>query len=381
MRKILFITGIRSDFYIQLPILREAKKDKSVRSVLVVAGAHLEKKFGYTIKNIKKLNIKINYKIKNLVTQYDDEIGRLISFNRQIKELTKIVKKEKPDIIVSPFDREEALSTSIIGTYMNIPVAHLGAGDHTKFNVDGIVRQAVSKLSTILFCSNKYSEKKLLEIGEQKKRIFNYGSTSFERYSSIEKINLNKLEKKTKVKLKNGLILSIFHPVSGYTDEAFKEAKNLISALDKFNKPTIFILPNSDPGNLRIRNYIIKFKPKFNKNLKIFNNIDEKYFVNLLRNCNLIIGNSSMGVYESSYFGIHALNIGRRQKGRASNKNVHFIKGEKREILLNLQKYYGLKRFAKIKDIFYQRNSSKRILNKLKNIKLDKKILDKNYEL
>ena len=126
MRKILFITGIRSDFYIQLPILREAKKDKSVRSVLVVAGAHLEKKFGYTIKNIKKLNIKINYKIKNLVTQYDDEIGRLISFNRQIKELTKIVKKEKPDIIVSPFDREEALSTSIIGTYMNIPVAHLG---------------------------------------------------------------------------------------------------------------------------------------------------------------------------------------------------------------------------------------------------------------
>ena len=36
-----------------------------------------------------------------------------------------------------------------------------------------------------------------------------------------------------------------------------------------------------------------------------------------------------MGVYESSYFGIHALNIGRRQKGRASNKNVHFIKGEK----------------------------------------------------
>ena len=171
MRKILFITGIRSDFYIQLPILREAKKDKSVRSVLVVAGAHLEKKFGYTIKNIKKLNIKINYKIKNLVTQYDDEIGRLISFNRQIKELTKIVKKEKPDIIVSPFDREEALSTSIIGTYMNIPVAHLGAGDHTKFNVDGIVRQAVSKLSTILFCSNKYSEKKLLEIGEQKKEF------------------------------------------------------------------------------------------------------------------------------------------------------------------------------------------------------------------
>ena len=104
---------------------------------------------------------------KNLSIKQDKEIGRLISFNKQIIELTKIILKEKPDIIISPFDRR-SFSTSIVGNYMNIPVAHLGAGDKTNFNVDGIVRNAVSKLSHILFCSNKFSEKNLINIGENK---------------------------------------------------------------------------------------------------------------------------------------------------------------------------------------------------------------------
>ena len=60
MRKILFITGIRSDFYIQLPILIKAKQDKKIKSVLVVTGAHLKKKFGGTLNDIKRCNIKID---------------------------------------------------------------------------------------------------------------------------------------------------------------------------------------------------------------------------------------------------------------------------------------------------------------------------------
>ena len=36
--------------------------------------------------------------------------------------------KIKPDILVAPFDREEAVSIAIAGSYLRIPVAHLGAG-------------------------------------------------------------------------------------------------------------------------------------------------------------------------------------------------------------------------------------------------------------
>ena len=340
MRKILFITGIRSDFYIQLPILIKAKQDKKIKSVLVVTGAHLKKKFGGTLNDIKRCNIKIDYELKNLEYKEDKSIERLVAFNNQISKLTKIIEKEKPDIIVSPFDREEALSTAIVGAYMNIPVAHLGAGDETKFNIDGVVRHAVSKLANILFCSNIQSQKKLLKIGENKKRIFNYGSTSLDRYALVKNIKQEILEKKFKINFKEGLIISLFHPVSGYIKESVKDFRNLLFALDRFDVPTIFICPNSDPGNARLRKVLKNYRFKYNKRVKIFKNIEEVYFVNLLKKSNLIVGNSSMGVYDSAFLKIPAINIGRRQKGRVNNKNVHFVKGNKKLILKKLKEYF-----------------------------------------
>ena len=49
-RKILFITGCRSDFYIQKPIIDAVKKSNLLKPLLIVSGAHLTKKFGFTIK-------------------------------------------------------------------------------------------------------------------------------------------------------------------------------------------------------------------------------------------------------------------------------------------------------------------------------------------
>lgn len=381
MRKILFITGIRSDFYLQLPIIKLAQKDKKIKLVLVVTGAHLEKKFGNTLKDINNLKIKINYKIRNLEFHKDEPVERLIAFYNQIKKLTKIVSKEKPDIILSPFDREEALSSAIVGKYMNIPVAHLGAGDYTRFNIDGVIRDAVSKLSNILFCSNETSKKKLIKIGEDSKRIFNYGSTAFDRYFLTEKIHKKKLEKRFKISIDAGLIISIFHPVSDDIRQSIKDLKNLLSALDKFNKPTIIIKPNSDPGNYQLRKLINKFKPKINKNFRVFDNIEENYFVNLLRHTNLIIGNSSMGIYESAFLKIPAINVGQRQKGRKSNNNIFFIKSKETKILSSLKECFVSKKLKFKKNIFFKSNTSKNILKKLKQINLNKKLINKNYAI
>ena len=70
--------------------------------------------------------------------------------------------KIKPDILVAPFDREEAVSIAIAGSYLRIPVAHLGAGDKTDYNVDGVVRHAVSKLSNLFFVSQMKMRKDYL---------------------------------------------------------------------------------------------------------------------------------------------------------------------------------------------------------------------------
>ena len=50
-----------------------------------------------------------------------------------------------------------------------------------------------------------------------------------------------------------------------------------------------------------------------------------------------------MGVTESAYFNLRSINIGLRQKGRTSNKNIKFINSNKHQILKSLTKFYFMK--------------------------------------
>ena len=47
-KKILFITGSRSDFYIQKPIIDAVKSAPFLKDVLIITGSHLSKRFGNT---------------------------------------------------------------------------------------------------------------------------------------------------------------------------------------------------------------------------------------------------------------------------------------------------------------------------------------------
>ena len=64
--------------------------------------------------------------------------------------LTDIVSREKPDWLLVLGDREESITTAIVGTYLNIPVAHL-CGDRVVGNIDDSIRHAVTKLAHLHF--------------------------------------------------------------------------------------------------------------------------------------------------------------------------------------------------------------------------------------
>ena len=60
---ILAITGIRSEYDIMSSVYKEIKSRKKLILKLIVTGAHLKKKYGYTINEIKKDGFKITNKV------------------------------------------------------------------------------------------------------------------------------------------------------------------------------------------------------------------------------------------------------------------------------------------------------------------------------
>jgi GDP/UDP-N,N'-diacetylbacillosamine 2-epimerase (hydrolysing) len=56
--------------------------------------------------------------------------------------------------------------------------------------------------------------------------------------------------------------------------------------------------------------------------LHLFTNVERSVYLNLLRNAQFLIGNSSSGMVEASYFPVPVINVGTRQNGRERGINV-----------------------------------------------------------
>ena len=380
LKKILFITGARSDFYIQKPIIDECLKSKFLKPQIIITGSHLYKQFGKSqneiLRNYKKKNILVK-KIKNLIIK-DEHKARALGLSVQLKKVIEIIMKIKPDILVAPFDREEAVSIAIAGSYLRIPVAHLGAGDKTDYNVDGVVRHAVSKLSNLFFCFTNENAERLFKMGENKKFIFKVGHTAADRFRHVKNIKSLKLQKYLKLKFINRpLIVFIQHPVSNFLKETKKHIRESFKALDELNLPTIVIRSNSDPGTIIIKNEFKNFKFKKNNYIRFFENLPEEIFVNVIKKSALLIGNSSMGVLEAPILGKSVVNIGLRQVGRQNANNIIFVKNKKKDIINATNKVLKLKNVKKFNRIYSSPGASKKIIKILEKIKINEKLLNK----
>ena len=123
-----------------------------------------------------------------------------------------------------------------------------------------------------------------------------------------------------KLKLNTPYIIILQHSETTQTNKAFSQMEKTMKACSKIKIPKIVIYPSTDPGWQDIIRSIKNYSS--DRRFKIFKNLDTSIFISLLKNCTLLIGNSSCGIIESAYFSVPTINIGRRQEGRLKDKNV-----------------------------------------------------------
>ena len=95
-------------------------------------------------------------------------------------------------------------------------------------------------------------------------------------------------------------------------------------------------------------------------------NIEVEDFLILLNNSKCIVGNSSVGIRESSYLGVPSVNIGLRQNGREKAKNVTDTKDISRNIFKSIN--FQIKRDINHQDYMVMGTVQKmlKILHKMK---------------
>jgi len=330
-RRVLGITAIRSEYFLQRPIFQAIKEHPDLELSVIVAGAHHSAHHGYTAKQVEADGFAIAAKIENLILS-DHDADRLKGAAIQLQSLVEVVDKMRPSWLLAPTDREEAMTMALCGAYLNVPIAHYGAGDRVVGNVDDMVRHAVSRLSHLLLTTHEEARQRLIRAGEDEWRVYNVGHSGIDRIRSAPKMNSDELAGALEVaSIEEPYVVVIQHPLSSEMEQAGAQMQVTLNALVESDLPAFISYPNSDPGSQQIVDVIESFRS--NPRIHVFKNIDDVPFVNLLRGATILLGNSSLGLLEAPFLGLAAINIGRRQTARRHSENVFFVPHDKNEIV------------------------------------------------
>ena len=360
IKKVAIFTGNRAEYGLQVPILKEINKNPDLEYILIVAGAHLDPNFGTTVNEIQEDGFEI-HEMVNIQPLGDDLISTSNTIGQIVVEITKIIKKYKPDIFLVYADRFETFAAAIAASQTNTPTAHVEGGDITEGGaLDDSVRHAITKLSHLHFATNDQAKNRILAMGEENWRVHTVG------YPGIDLININdfydeqKIENLIGVKLNKPIIICTQHSVSNKFKLAQKQLKPTLDAIKKlvsdYDVHCIITYPNNDAGGKDIFSSLEDFA-KINNSITLYQSLGRKLYwglLNLAKNpiYNIVcVGNSSSGIKETPAFGCPVVNIGTRQSGRLKGTNVIDCDYNSNEIYNAMVKcLYDLEHIQKCRD-------------------------------
>lgn len=323
-RKILGITGIRSEYDIMSSVFRAIVNHPALELEVVITGAHLADAFGYTAQDIRSDGFVVADEIESLING-DQASSRVKGLAIQLQGLIQTIVRVMPDFLIVLGDREEAMNTALAGAYMNIPVAHVAGGDRVVGNVDDQVRHAVTKLAHLHFVTNQESLERVIRLGEQPFRVFNTGNPGLDRLLEVPVLSDKVLSEKLGFSIEEDepLILLIQHVISSEIDQAYEQMKQTLEAVKLLGIKTVLSYPNSDAGGQQIIRAIHEYE--YLPHLYTAKNIPRLEFVNLMRRASCMLGNSSAGILEAPLLKLPVINVGNRQKGRLHAENMQFV--------------------------------------------------------
>ncbi len=372
-RKICFPITNRVHYARQKLLLEKIKKSPKLELQIIAGGSILLEKYAQRfLPAMQKGNLPIHDVLYNVI-----EGGNHITMAKTASlvglEFTNSIYNLNPDIVLIKGDRFEQLAIAMVSAYLNKTVAHIEGGDVTG-TIDESVRHAITKLAHIHFVTNEDSRRRVIQMGEDPKTVFNVGSLDVEAASLVKnKLNpeaINPIGIGHELDFSKPYLMVMYHPVTTETTNQ-KFIEELLGVVDSLKVQTVWFWPNNDAGTDEIARTIRTYREKKMKNhlIKFVTDILPEDFIAFLRESACLVGNSSSGIKEASFLGVPVVNIGTRQNGRLRGPNVKDVgyKGIDIKKAIESQIAHGPYACSKI---YYQPRSSEKIVSILTKTKL-----------
>ena len=384
-RKICIVTGTRAEYGLLYWLMKEMGADPDLQLQLIATGMHLSPEFGLTYQQIEADGFTIDAKVEMLLSS-DSPVGIAKSMGLAVIGFADALDRLKPDILVALGDRFEILAAAQAAMVARIPIAHIHGGEATEGVIDEAIRHAVSKMSHLHFTAAEPYRKRVIQLGEAPERVFNTGAVGLDNLTQLNLLNRAELEKALDFKLSPApVILCTYHPVTLSEDGAGYVLGELLKALDRLpSARVIFTKGNADTGGRVINQMIDDYALRNPERVAAFVSLGQVRYLSLLREVDVVLGNSSSGIVEAPTARTPTVNIGDRQRGRLKAPSIIDCDESADSILIAIEKALSpefQKIAAKGETFFGEDGASKRIKQVLKEASLEGILLKRFHDL
>jgi UDP-hydrolysing UDP-N-acetyl-D-glucosamine 2-epimerase len=302
------------------PPLKVLRDDPAFRLKLAVTGQHLAPEGKASLAEISGDGFTAEAEV-DLEQDGTSVVAVSRALAAAVAGFSDLFSRQRPDLLMVLGDRYEIFGAVQAAMLARIPVAHLCGGDVTEGAVDDAMRHAITKMSHLHFVTNADAARRVRQMGEDPRRVHQVGSTGIDRIRGT--VPMSRTEFFASVglepRVKNAVVT--FHPVT-LSDDSERECAELLAALDGFAEMgLIFTGVNLDVSGHALQAMIDAFVAR-RPNAVAVPTLGSRRYVSALTHADVMVGNSSSGLYEAPSFGIPTVNVGDRQKGRLRASSI-----------------------------------------------------------
>jgi UDP-N-acetylglucosamine 2-epimerase (non-hydrolysing)/GDP/UDP-N,N'-diacetylbacillosamine 2-epimerase (hydrolysing) len=289
----------------------------------------------------------------------------------------------KPDILLVLGDRFEIFAAAQAAMIMRIPIAHIHGGELTQGAIDDAIRHSITKMAHFHFTASEEYKNRVIQLGEQPETVYNVGALGIEGIRKTKCMDIVELSESIHFQLEKFFLVTL-HPTTLEGSSSEIQIQNLLKALDQFpNYQILFTKTNADTDGRIINKYIEAYVERNPDRTRVYTSLGQVRYLNAVRHCEMVIGNSSSGLLESPVFEKPTINIGIRQQGRLKAASVIDCSFSVDDIKAAIIKGLSASFKEEIKSaplLYGEGNTSEKIALILKESKLGNILLKKFYD-
>jgi UDP-hydrolysing UDP-N-acetyl-D-glucosamine 2-epimerase len=335
------MTGTRADFGLLRPLLAELDSRGDVSLQLIATGTHLSDAHGRTVRELTAAGFSVAAEV-SIWSADDSSLGTAIDTGNAVAEFSKTLAALQPDVVVVLGDRLEAFAMATAAVVLQIPVAHIHGGELTLGAMDDSLRHAITKLSYLHFATTDEHAARIVRMGEEPSRVFNFGAPVLDTLSGMHFTTKEELEAKFGVVFGARTALMTFHPAAFDEAPALEMFEELLAAIEAMHEcHFIFTGTNNDIGSDRVRERMAAFVAANSDRVTFVESFGQQGYLSAMHHVDLVVGNSSSTVLEAPLLGTASVLVGNRQEGRPLAASVIKAHADRSELLQSMRKAIG----------------------------------------